>query len=155
MSDQEPPMKTPRKSILAAFCAYDKNKSGKYGSAMIETGDLVNVLRLLGRRPDSEEELQDMIRQMDEKGTGLIHFIDFYLQILRIDDDYETKRRKAEMERRDKERRKRELQVVEEEKSEEEENLKTEAQEDIQPDIEQLQRGVCETKRGRDMPSLD
>ncbi|URE21499.1 hypothetical protein MUK42_10586 [Musa troglodytarum] len=54
-----------------AFCLFDKD-----GDGCITLEELGTVIKSLGQNP-SEEELQEMIREVDSDGNGTIEFAEF------------------------------------------------------------------------------
>lgn len=67
--------------VKEAFAIFDKN-----GDGTITTKDLITVMRSLGKNP-TEDEIDDMIREVDTDGNGVIDFIEFLEMMAKMSTD--------------------------------------------------------------------
>lgn len=70
MADQIP--EEQRQYFQMMFNHFDTNQNGK-----IDTQELKSLLSMMGKNPESEEELEKLQKEMDHNGDGIIEFQDF------------------------------------------------------------------------------
>ena len=70
MADQIP--EDQRNYFQMVFDQFDTNKNGQ-----IDAEELKNLLGVMGKNPESEEEFENLRKEMDHNGDGIIEFQDF------------------------------------------------------------------------------